>query len=553
MRLPLPPRSPALLAALAVLLVGGAVLTVSHHVHRVAVPAKAAVRDALRDPQTSGVVRRLHWNRVDASDVDGNLERVSLFEGDQIVGEFAVTRAGTTSDAVDFAVRKVPYGSGIAYEPLVLGALMALFVLMAGVAPWRRLRNLDVAAMLSLAAPVVLLQHRYVGASVLAGAPGMAYLACRAAWRALGPEGEGTQCTPLFDRLTGAWEERQRTRVLRWLLVALAAAFVMVGISSTGVDVIYAVMEGATKLIHGVLPYGHLPGDVVHGDTYPILSYALYTPLAAIAPVSSVWDSVDIALGFTVLAGLGTALVASRLTRPWPKRSAQGSGEHDTTGLRTSIMVLSFPPLMAIVSTGTTDVMLALLLSLAVLLWRRPGWSTGMLAAAGWFKLAPFALLPIWLAPLRGRRLAAGVGALVLVSAAMIAVVLGLGGTAGVSSMVHAVSYQLTRGSAQSLWATLGLTGVQPWCQAGLLAFIAGASVKLWRTPGWGEDRVRIAALSAAVMLGLQLAADYWAFLYLAWVVPLINPTLLGAGSPEQAVPEAVGRRAAGPALVGVT
>ena len=70
------------------------------------------------------------------------------------------------------------------------------------------------------------------------------------------------------------------------------------------VDVIYAVMEGATKLIHGVLPYGHLPPGVIHGDTYPILSYALYTPLALVAPVSSLWDSVDGGLAVAVLAAL---------------------------------------------------------------------------------------------------------------------------------------------------------------------------------------------------------------------------------------------------------
>ena len=55
----------------------------------------------------------------------------------------------------------------------------------------------------------------------------------------------------------------------------------MVGVSSfDAVDVVYAVMEGATKLIHGVLPYGHMPPGIIHGDTYPILSYALYAPLA---------------------------------------------------------------------------------------------------------------------------------------------------------------------------------------------------------------------------------------------------------------------------------
>ena len=36
-----------------------------------------------------------------------------------------------------------------------------------------------------------------------------------------------------------------------------------------------------------------------------------------------------------------------------------------------------------------------------------------------------------------------------------------------------------------------------------------------------------MAALCAAILIGLQLSADYWAFLYLAWVMPLL--ALLGA------------------------
>ena len=97
------------------------------------------------------------------------------------------------------------------------------------------------------------------------------------------------------------------------LLVVLALVYVMVGVSSPdAVDVIYAVMEGATTLIHGVLPYGHLPPGIIHGDTYPILSYALYTPLALVAPVSSLWDSVDGGLAVAVLAALVAAWAVFR-------------------------------------------------------------------------------------------------------------------------------------------------------------------------------------------------------------------------------------------------
>ena len=89
--------------------------------------------------------------------------------------------------------------------------------------------------------------------------------------------------TPLLAAITPGLDPARRVRWLRALMVVLALVFVMVGMSSfDAVDVIYAVMEGATKLVHGVLPYGHMPPGIIHGDTYPILSYALYMPLALV-------------------------------------------------------------------------------------------------------------------------------------------------------------------------------------------------------------------------------------------------------------------------------
>ena len=40
------------------------------------------------------------------------------------------------------------------------------------------------------------------------------------------------------------------------------------------------------------------------------------------------------------------------------------------------------------------------------------------------------------------------------------------------------------------------------------------------------------AALTAAVMCGVQLAANYWAFLYLAWIGPLLVVSMLADPAP---------------------
>ena len=263
-------RSPAVAVAVAVLVVAGFGAALAHQSARVALPARTAIRDALHDPATVRALHGVSRTRSTASAVDGQLERVSFYAGARIVAEVAVRADGTVQQRIYFRRLPVPYGDWIAYEPVMLLGLSLLFVLMAGVAPLRRQRNVDVLAVLSLIAPVVLLQYRYVGASVLSAVPGLGYLMLRCGWLALGPGSRpAAPSTPLFERVTVGWEAARRVRLLRIVVVATAVVFALVGISSPdAVDVIYAVMEGATRLIHGLLPYGHLPGDVIHGDTY---------------------------------------------------------------------------------------------------------------------------------------------------------------------------------------------------------------------------------------------------------------------------------------------
>jgi hypothetical protein len=110
--------------------------------------------------------------------------------------------------------------------------------------------------------------------------------------------------------------------------------------------------------------------------------------------------------------------------------------------------------------------------------------------------------------------------------------------------MIHAVSYQFSRGSLQSIWSVLEIGGVQPLAQAAVLGLIAGAAVKLWREPQLVHDPSRVAAICAAILIGLQLSADYWAFLYLVWFVPLLcvalfTPELMPASALARMAPAA--------------
>jgi hypothetical protein len=540
---------PALSGALVVFVVGVLALGLTQRTTPLPLARGRAIQAVEHSPLAARILAGSRFTSVSVTPLDSDLDRVSFFDHGQIVAQAAVRRDGVVTHGEGFSARSVPYGDWIAYQPAVLIGLAALFALMAGVAPWCRLRNLDVVAALSLVAPVVLLQKRYVDASVVTAAPGLGYLMVRCALRGLGPAPARSPSRPLLDLLTPGWDARRRVRLLRLMLMTLALIFVMVTVSSReAVDVTYAVMEGATKLLGGVLPYGHMPGDVIHGDTYPLLSYALYTPLAWVSPVQSTWSSVDVALGATATAALAVAWALFRaVAGARPGRRGSRPAELELAGLRTATCWLSFPPLLAAASTGTSDVVLAAMLVFALVLWRRPGWATGLLAVGAWFKLVPLVLLPTRLAPLRGRRLTGALLVIALVSVPMIALLVALGGLDGPFSMIRAMSYQLSRGSPQAVWDALGIEGLQPVGQAATLALVAGATIRLATRPSWEQDTARMAALAGAILIALQLAANYWAFLYLAWAIPPVALSLWSEPAVESRVPEPARRRIAAP------
>ena len=142
-----------------------------------------------------------HWDRVVADPIDPHLEQVTFYS--RTIGSsprLPWTAGGQPRTEMDDRQMRVPYGDWIAYQPALLAVLCALFVVMAGVSPWRRLRNLDVAAALSLLVSVVLFQHRYMDPSVLAAVPGWCTCCVRCAGKALGARRESRRrrrrCSP---------------------------------------------------------------------------------------------------------------------------------------------------------------------------------------------------------------------------------------------------------------------------------------------------------------------------------------------------------------------
>src|SRR5579871_2072804 len=175
------------LLALIVFVLASGGLSAGRHTAAPALPRAAAVRDALGSWLVQQDLAGSHWDAAGADPLDGSFDRVTFTAGGRVVGEAQVSRAGVVSHVVNFQALRVPYGDWLAYEPALLAALAALFVLVTGVAPWRRVRNLDVVAALSLLAPAIVLRARYVDASVLAAVPGLAWLLGRCLWIGLSP------------------------------------------------------------------------------------------------------------------------------------------------------------------------------------------------------------------------------------------------------------------------------------------------------------------------------------------------------------------------------
>jgi hypothetical protein len=533
----------ALLVAVLVLLAAWAALSATRSAPRT-LERSVAVRAVLESGQ---LPRGERWTRVQVGAVDGETTRVTFFAGPRIVAQAAVRPDRSVEEFMDFRGLEAPYGAPLAHRPLVIAIGALAFLLATAVVPLRRIRNLDVAALLALVVPVLLLNERLLVASTFAALPSLLWLAGRCAWIALGPQdggfalrpsqASGLQATshrPLLDALTPAWSDAQRVRLLRLAVGAAAVCVAMITLSAPStVDVGQALMEGATLLVHGTLPYGHMPGDVFHGDVYPLLSYALYTPLAVFMPVHDNWDVANGALIVAALSAIGGAWLLARLAGS-ARRLERSDEAARSTGLRAALAWLTLPPLLVTVSTGTSDVLLGALLLAALVLARRPLASTATILLAGWFKVVPFALLPIWLARLRGRRLAAALALIAISGAVMLAVLVALGGTHAPAQMLHAIAYQAERRTLHSPWTLLGIEWLQPLGQAAVLALIAAATVRVRRDAALAADPARLAALSAAVLLGVQLTANYWSYLYLAWVVPGIVVALL-ADAPEPA------------------
>jgi hypothetical protein len=297
-------------------------------------------------------------------------------------------------------------------------------------------------------------------------------------------------------------------------------------LNSNVIDVGYAGVIGADKLIHGHALYGHWPPDNRYGDTYGPVSYFLYVPFRLIFGWSGHWDSLPAAhaaaIVFDLVAFAGLYLLGRRLR------------DH-RMGVILAYLWAAYPFTLYAMNSNTNDSLVGATLVVALLVITSAPARGVMALLAGMTKFAPFALAPLLLRGVGDRppRPRAVVGFVVafLLSAVVVMLPVLLQHDL-VPLWRDSVEYQSNRVTPFSLWGLWGgLTLAQNLLQGAVIAL----SVSVALIPA-RRGVMEVAALGAAVLCALQITLNYWLYPYIVWFFPLVIVALVAA-HPERPRP----------------
>ena len=391
-----------------------------------------------------------------------------------------------------------------------------------------RIAHLDLLVLLSFGVSHLFFNRGEIGVSVPLAYPALVYLLARTLWIGF-RGGEG-----LRPSLPVRW--------IALVAVVLLAFRATINIADSGViDVGYAGTIGADRITHAEPLWGEevFPEDNRFGDTYGPANYLAYVPFELALPWSGEWDELAsshaAALGFDLATIAGLFFCAVRLR---PGRAGR------ELGTLCAFAWLAYPYTAFTLQSNSNDSLVAALVVWSLALFARPLARGALLAAAAMVKFAPLALVPLYAAGFRGspagRAGSAGLAARFsrLRPAALFAlgfaVVLALmlahpAIDSGLATFFdRTVISQLDRSSPFSIWGQVD--GMQ-WLQTAMLAAAAVLAVALAFVPR-RRDLPRVAALTAAVLIALQLSVDHWFYLYIPWFFgALVIALLLGSSA----------------------
>ncbi len=393
---------------------------------------------------------------------------------------------------------------------------------------WRRpfsLAHLDLLALLAFSVSLAFFNHGEIYASVPLVYPPLVYLLVRMLVLAFLRRGAAH---PLRSWISPAW--------LAVGVVFLLGFRIALDVTDSNViDVGYAGVIGAHRIVEGESLYGHFPSDNEHGDTYGPVNYEAYVPFERIFGWSGTWDDLPAAHAAAIVFDLLAValLVALGLRVRGPTLAA---------GL--AYAWVSYPFTLYALESNSNDMLVAVLV-LAALLFASSPPARGVFAAlAGLTKFAPLALAPLLathgLSELPYRRRPLALALFVGAFAATVAVV---SIPALAHDTLHAIYertlvYQANRGSPFSLWGLHGegstLHGLQAPVEVGAVAMALLLAV-IPRAPGVPA----LAAACAAVLIALQLGVEHWFYLYVPWFFAPAMVALLGVAARPTKIPTA--------------
>ncbi len=368
------------------------------------------------------------------------------------------------------------------------------------------LAHADIAAIALLSVSIAGFNRGRIDISTPALYPPILWLLGRMVWRGLG-------------------RAKQQPRSLTTLIgpkVMLAGIVFLIGFRAAFaaadgnvIDVGEASVIGANKLFNGQAVYGHFPERINRGDTYGPVTWAAYVPFAAIFDANANNDRLAAAgAGAIVIDLFAVALLA---LLGWRLRGPPGA-------VLLAWMWVTCPFTLYVAMCAANDTLPGALLVLTLLAATvgglGGGFSRGAAAVVGGLsKMASLTLLPVFWR-VRGSSRLRDVVAYTLAALAAGAVVMLPYWSDPLAVYHRTVGFQAGRDSPFSAW---GYWHLPEWSRLAWRGFTAALILfATFRPVAAKRTVVNMAALSAAVLIAVELMAIYWFYTYIVWFLPAV-------------------------------
>jgi hypothetical protein len=364
-----------------------------------------------------------------------------------------------------------------------------------------RLLHLDLLVLLGFGISQIWFNRGDIDVSVPAVYPLLGYLLVRMLLAAFRPQSRDDALVPFAPT--------------SWLVGGLVALvifrIVLNAVDSSVIDVGYASVVGADRIVHGEELY---VDNEIHGDTYGAINYIAYIPFELIFPWNGSWGSVPAAhaaaITFDLLVIIGLTLLGTRL---------RSGAEGRRLGVALAFAWSAYPFTLLALQANTNDALVAALMVAALLTLKSAAGRGAVLGLGAMTKFVPVALAPLFATGTGDERRALAWPRFAVAFAAVVVLCVVMYLPPGGLRELYdtTIGFQLGRESPFSLWGLHdGLAPIQEALKVAAIG-LAVATVFVPRR----RDMRQVAALAVAVLVAVQVPATHWFYFYLVWIAPL--------------------------------